>query len=328
MNNNGTNPDILKVQGRMTRGYGIIPKIPMQDQRLTIEAKAIYSYFCSYAGAGTSAFPSRDKILYDLQIGKDRFYKHFNLLKQHGYIEVTRNTDNTGKFSNNIYTLIEMIEPCPENKDTDKEPCPCFTDTGNKDTKINSIKSNNIKSKSRSKSDPLTSKADKTLTADTDTQVQSNFSENEKRLPTETAEPTKASSLQESQSTLNLNIQKPEDYYTTYKQLIQDNIGYADYLTYRPHDVEEVDELVSCMLDVICTEGNTVKINSEQKSRAMVKSQYLKLNSQDIDHVLDRYKDQRHKITHLHAYLKTMLYTVKQENGHYYTNAVRADGLV
>jgi hypothetical protein len=44
-----TNQDVLQVQGRMTLGYGIIPKIPMHDPRLTIESKAIYSYFCSYA---------------------------------------------------------------------------------------------------------------------------------------------------------------------------------------------------------------------------------------------------------------------------------------
>jgi hypothetical protein len=82
------------------------------------------------------------------------------------------------------------------------------------------------------------------------------------------------------------------------------------------------------MLDVICSKGDTVKIGGEEKSRAMVKSQYLKVGYEDIEHILDRYKDQRHKITHVHAYLKTMLYTCKQENSHYYTNAVRADGLV
>ena len=69
--------DLLQVQGRMALGYGIIPKLAMQDQRLTIEAKAIYSYFCSYAGAGTTAFPGRNKILHDLKISKDRYYNHF-----------------------------------------------------------------------------------------------------------------------------------------------------------------------------------------------------------------------------------------------------------
>jgi hypothetical protein len=89
-----------------------------------------------------------------------------------------------------------------------------------------------------------------------------------------------------------------------------------------------VDELVNCMLDVILTEGDKVKINGELKSRPMVISQYLKINSRDIEHVLTKYREQRHKITHVHNYLKTMLYAVKQEANAGAENAVRADGLV
>ena len=84
------------------------------------------------------------------------------------------------------------------------------------------------------------------------------------------------------------------------------------------------------MLDVIfiCTAGNTVKISGEEKSRTMVISQYLKINSQDIEHVIDKYKEQRHKITHTNAYIKTMLFTVKQEAVFNVENQVRADGVV
>ena len=116
--------------------------------------------------------------------------------------------------------------------------------------------------------------------------------------------------------------------YTAYKRLIQDNIDYNHYLTNCQYDIGLVDELINCMLDVICTEGETVRINSEDKNRGMVKSQYLKLDSSDIDYVLEKFKDQRHKITHIHSYIKTMLYNAKNENEHYHTNAVRVDGLV
>lgn len=201
------------------------------------------------------------------------------------------------------------------------------------DTELKELELKDTDSKSKSTSDPLPlelstgTKPDKTMTNDMDGHAHSGYLENEKRLPVN-APPSKASSSHESQYSLNTKIQKSVDKYTIYSQIIQDNIGYSDYLTYRPNDIEEVDELVSCMLDVICTEGDTVKINGEQKSREMVKSQYLKITSQDIDHILDKFKEQRHKITHVHAYLKTMLFTCRQENGHYYTNAVRADGMV
>ena len=76
------NHDILKVQGIMRKGYGIIPKVPMQDKRLTPEAKGLYAYFRSYAGAGTTAFPGRNKIIDDMQMSKHRYYKHLNILVQ------------------------------------------------------------------------------------------------------------------------------------------------------------------------------------------------------------------------------------------------------
>ena len=65
--------DILKVEGINFKGYGIVPKYAMTDPALTIEAKGIYAYFCSFSGRGSSAFPTRNTILSDLQIGKDAY---------------------------------------------------------------------------------------------------------------------------------------------------------------------------------------------------------------------------------------------------------------
>ena len=136
--------------------------------------------------------------------------------------------------------------------------------------------------------------------------------------------------------TSNSSPQKPEksaksisgsDKYNTYRSIIQENIDYAYYREHRRDDIEMVDELVNCMLDVICTEGATVRVNGENKNREMVKDQYLKIHSMDIDHILVKYREQRHLIKHVHSYLKTMLYTVKQEKTAHYENAVRVDGV-
>lgn len=78
--------NILEIEGINAKGFGTIAKLVMIDQRLTIESKAIYSYFCSYADTGLSAFPSGSKIIYDLKISKTRYYKHFDLLVELGYI--------------------------------------------------------------------------------------------------------------------------------------------------------------------------------------------------------------------------------------------------
>lgn len=139
--------NILEVEGINAQGFGTIAKMVMLDQRLTIEAKAIYSYFCSYAGGGSTAFPSVSKIVYDLKISKDRYYKHFKLLVECGYITI-RQTKDKGKFANNIYRIMSNPVSCPQNEEMDS-PCPENSDkensdTGNQETNINNININNF----------------------------------------------------------------------------------------------------------------------------------------------------------------------------------------
>lgn len=110
------------------KGYGIIPKkVMLMD--ISIEAKAIYSFFMSYAGSGFSCFPSVEHICRSLKISKDRFYRHFNQLKINDLICVRQEQDDKGKFKRNIYEIV--IIPYPQNKDTvvDNNPHPYNEDT-------------------------------------------------------------------------------------------------------------------------------------------------------------------------------------------------------
>lgn len=163
--------DELVVAGIGSKGYGLAYKLLMQDIRLSPEAKCIYNYFASYAGAGSSAFPRVETILYHLRLGKDRYYDHFKLLTHYGYIRVEHEKAK-GKFYKNIYHLepevkmpvkpvpyrrgdekkmkkteekkvekTEEILPTPCNGDTD-EPIPCNQDTGNPDTEDQDSNSN------------------------------------------------------------------------------------------------------------------------------------------------------------------------------------------
>ena len=139
--------NILEVEGINAQGFGTIAKMVMLDQRLTIEAKAIYSYFCSYAGGGSTAFPSVSKIVYDLKISKTRYYKHFDSLVECGYISVRQNKEGN-KFANNIYNLNINPAPRSQNKETELS-CPQneYTQnehTQNVDTNINNININNF----------------------------------------------------------------------------------------------------------------------------------------------------------------------------------------
>jgi hypothetical protein len=103
--------DILRTEGLMSKGFGIIPKIVMQDTRLSRDAKCMYSYFRSFAGAGDTAFPGISKICQDLNYGSEKTcVKHRRELEKYGYIIVEQERNEQGKFARNIYVLCENPE--------------------------------------------------------------------------------------------------------------------------------------------------------------------------------------------------------------------------
>jgi len=120
--------DILRMEGVNAKGFGTIPKAVMKDKRLSIQAKAIYAYFCSYAGAGNRPFPSRRTITEDLQISINTYHKHLNKLKALDYIRV-KQRKKSGVFTSCIYTIVEkpVIKPF--------SPCTKFCDTAGPCTK-------------------------------------------------------------------------------------------------------------------------------------------------------------------------------------------------
>ena len=101
----------VQAEGIFSKGFGMIGKVVMTDKRITVHAKAIYAYICSFAGNGFSAFPSVPKICNDLNIGsKNTFFKHLKLLKECDYIRVSQQKVN-GKFKSNVYTVV--LQPNP-----------------------------------------------------------------------------------------------------------------------------------------------------------------------------------------------------------------------
>lgn len=155
--------DKIKIEGVLSLGYGIIPKLVMKDKDLTIEAKAIYAYISSYAGNGTSAFPSVSLICNDLDIGENRFHKHKKVLVEKGYIEVKRERTSKGSWGSNVYTINSVINyqptlqndvmdnptrqnPCMDNPTLDS-PCMDNDGTNNNSFNNNSSINNSLKNK-------------------------------------------------------------------------------------------------------------------------------------------------------------------------------------
>ena len=99
--------DIIKFeeQSIYASGYGFAPKFAMQDTELTIAAKAVYLYFCSLTGGTYSVYPTRQRILTDLGIGKDKYYAAMENLQEQNYLHITKQKAEANKFEHNIYHL-------------------------------------------------------------------------------------------------------------------------------------------------------------------------------------------------------------------------------
>lgn len=102
--------DALKISSVLSEGYGIIPKKVMKDKDLSIEAKSIYAFLCSYSGKGDTAFPGVSLITGTLGISRQRYNKHREILEKKGYITVIRERTKDGKLGRNVYK-INMAQP-------------------------------------------------------------------------------------------------------------------------------------------------------------------------------------------------------------------------
>ena len=98
-------------------------------------------------------------------MGNNRYYKHFKLLTDHGYITVEQAKEE-GKFSHNVYILNTQITdikaPCLQNDDTEA-PCLHFEYTGNGDTQNEDTNTNNFKINNLKEEEEQTEKLSKTI---------------------------------------------------------------------------------------------------------------------------------------------------------------------
>jgi hypothetical protein len=78
-------------------GYGMLPRTVFLDKRLSVKAKALYAYFCSFAGAGDYVCPSRSVIRHHLKISNASYQKYMNELIATNYISLFQRIAN-GRF--------------------------------------------------------------------------------------------------------------------------------------------------------------------------------------------------------------------------------------
>lgn len=84
-------------------------------------------------------------------------------------------------------------------------------------------------------------------------------------------------------------------------------------------------EIVELIVDTICSEQEFIRIGGDRKSRDVVKSQFLKLNSEHIRFVLKCLKENTSKVINIRQYLLTVLYNAPLTISNYYSALVQHD---
>lgn len=121
------------------------------------------------------------------------------------------------------------------------------------------------------------------------------------------------------------------DQRTRYRELIMENIAYDALLTDFPYDTDILTEILELMVDVVCTARATVRISGDDKPAEVVKSQFLKLDSEHIRFVLNGLKENTTRIRNMRQYLLATLYNAPLTIGNYFRSLVNhdmAEGLI
>lgn len=110
-----------------------------------------------------------------------------------------------------------------------------------------------------------------------------------------------------------------------YKDLIMENISYDTLLYDYPYDQDILSEILELMVDVVCTTKPTVRISGDDKPAEVVRSQFLKLDSEHIRFVMGGLKENTTRIRNMRQYLLATLYNAPLTIGNYYRSLVSHD---
>lgn len=108
-------------------------------------------------------------------------------------------------------------------------------------------------------------------------------------------------------------------------EVIHGNIGYEQLRQTNPEDMGLIDEFVNVMLDTLLSKSGVVRINGEEKPRALVQSQIMKVGYDDILLVLMQFRQHKERIQKKRQYILSMLYHAPMERNAHYTNLVHAE---
>ena len=278
-----------------TRDYTVMSNHHLRNEKLSLKAKGLLSMMLSLPEDWNYTTRGLAKICKE---GVDAIGGALRELENAGYIVRHKLRDRQGRISDTEYVIYE--QPQPRNPDT-PGPETVSPDTENpyldkpdteKPAELNIEKSNTQKSITHgSRTDSIP------------------FREPAAARPTE-RKGRDAMSLAEMES---------------YRDLILENIEY-DYLRREVDPYQEnLDEIVELMVETVCAKRQTTRIAGSDFPHEVVRSRFLKLDSEHIRFVMDCMQKNSSEIRNMKQYLLTVLFNAPTTISNYYTAQVNHD---
>ena len=273
-----------------TRDYTVMSNHHLRNEKLSLKAKGLLSMMLSLPEDWNYTTRGLAKICKE---GVDAIGGALRELETTGYIVRHQLRDRQGRISDTEYVIYE--QPQPKKPDTDS-PDTENPDMDNPDTEnpaeLNIEKSNTQKSITHGSS--------------TDSIP---FREPAGARPPE-RKGRDAMSLSEMES---------------YRDLILENIEY-DYLCREfANYQEDLDEIVELMVETVCAKRKTTRIAGSDFPHEIVRSRFLKLDSEHIRFVMDCLQKNTTEVRNMKQYLLTVLFNAPTTISNHYTSQVNHD---
>ena len=289
------------------KGYTVMSNHHLRNKELSLKAKGLLSQMLSlpedwdYTLAGLSLI-NRESI--------DAIRTAVWELEKAGYITRRQGRDEKGKMTAIEYTIYEQPQPpaldCPvlENPTADKpileNPTP-DNPTSENPTQLNKeIQKTNLPKKEKLNTD-----------------ISSTHS-----IPFHSLNP---SPLEDAAQPPERKRKEATDAYRVYEEIIKDNIEYEHFIKHTDFEKERLDEIVSLILETVCTSRKTIRIAGDDYPAELVKAKFMKLNSSHIEFVFACMSENTTKIRNIKQYLKAVLFNAPNTIDSYYTALVNHD---
>ena len=281
-----------------TRDYTVMSNHHLKDRTLTLKSKGLLSMMLSlpdewnYTTRGLAAI---------CREGVDSIGAALKELETHGYIRRTQLRDEKGKITDTEYVIYEMPQREPPSSPGTPLPGTAKPYTENPDM---------VK--------PDTEKPAELNIEKSNTQKQNIYGSSTDSIPFRDCA---ADCLPERKGRDAMSLTEIE----SYRELIQENIGYEylcqQYETYR----EDLDEIVELIVETVCAKRKTTRIAGSDFPHEIVRSRFLKLDNSHIEFVMDCLQKNTTEIRNMKQYLLTVLFNAPTTISNHYTSQVNHD---